>query len=394
MAILRSGSSLLRVGGGGGMLRVADLADLYQWYPSLDLSQVPFHVGAGAWGPQESIETPAAPVTTRQVSVDTIAELETEAQTPGTEITVTASLGDVALTAADVTDIDLIVNPGVRIDSIIYGHAFTPATVTRFRIRGTTVGSYSGGVVVGLRGLNTQQDVILDGFGISGGGTSDAALYPAGGTMRMAIVNCRLHTNHLATFFQDVSHLVIAGNSIASGGAIDPGGSVGRWGLRHDGQGPVLVYANDIRDLSDPGENSYHRMRSSPRIGGSQKYVWVDTNRFVDLVEGKAVWAARVDGNGGTDKITGYWANNNECYLESAIPGDGYYLQAVDAYARATGCAFYGDFAEAHALNNEANTEASDADFTTGNSYNPTQAPPAWGSGGKGSGDPTGLPLS
>ena len=149
-------AGLFACGGGGGEVGggttpgnstppPATGAQPYQWYPALDLNTVEFHRAAGAWGPQKQVQTPAAPNTNRVVNVSTAAELITAARVPGTQIIVTSSITKNIAIAGNIVDIDLVIPPGITIGTLSLGQYNSANVVNRVRIRGPTVGSYSGG---------------------------------------------------------------------------------------------------------------------------------------------------------------------------------------------------------------------------------------------------------
>jgi hypothetical protein len=368
----------------------------YRWYPELCLDHIPFHTSSGPWGPQQAIEAPDAPITTRHVSVDTVEEFERAAERPGTQITVNANLGDVQLApnGGTLSDIDVVIPAEVRIDRLTVGWFNPPAEVTRFRVRGPTVGQYSGGSVGPLKFQGNQQDIIVDGIGISGehpDGAGQPMFYPARETHRLAVVNVCAHTGQLFSLGGG-GHSVYAGNNVASGANPDPGGGTARWTIRAGHPGPVVVYASRLESLSKDGEPSYHRFRQSPRPDSAHMYVWLSDNIYVDRSESRGVWGNRIGGNDPTDKLTAMWAINSDAYLTGGSRGqslEGYSMPAVQNYVRATGVNFYGSITLDDQQRNERSTEARDADLTTDTTYNQWREPPAWDTPC----DPTKLPL-
>lgn len=384
-------------GGGGG----GSCAEPYEWYPALCLDDIPFHTGAGAWGSQLAIETPAAPTTTRNVSVSTCGGLQTEAATNGSRITITGNFGDCGVNFS-LTDIDIVINSGVRIGSLVLGENGS-GVLTRVRVRGPTVGTYSGGSAAALQWLGTSaNDIIVDGIGVSGPGSY--IFYPEDNTDRMAVVNiCAYSGNSFA--FSSGQHVVWAGNNIANNftgsgsGGYDSGA---RWGIRGDSASPQIVFHSRLQNVGANDDVAYHRFRAAPWPPLGTQYIWFAQNTVIDSSEARGVYGGRVGGSGPTDRITAYWAIDSTAYLRALTSSGGAWtaqswdLEHVENYARATGVTFYGDVVLADQTTNESGTEAADADFTTGTSFNAWQSPPAWSAPIYGSNtcDPTALPTS
>lgn len=64
---------------------------------------------------------------------------------PGSEITVAANIDRTVTLLGNVTDLDLIVPPGITLSDIHVGRASPPSVSRRVRIRGMTPGVHSGG---------------------------------------------------------------------------------------------------------------------------------------------------------------------------------------------------------------------------------------------------------
>jgi len=56
---------------------------------------------------------------------------------PGSQTTVTASIDRTVTLLGDVTDLDLVIPPGVSVGALNVGRASPPSTSRRVRIRGT-----------------------------------------------------------------------------------------------------------------------------------------------------------------------------------------------------------------------------------------------------------------
>jgi hypothetical protein len=361
---------------------VSDSTDPYSLYPTLDLNTIPFHTAAGGWGAQSAVEEPSTPVTTTQTSVGTWAAFESACLTPGTEITVTASISGVGNpVSGSMTDIDIIVNPGVVINNPIFGRFGQGDTITRVRMRGPTLGQYSGGQVHNARVFGLGTDIIFTGIGMTGGGANkEVALESAGGLAhnRWAVTYCRGMTGN-SFFLGNVHNLVAAGNSIYSGAdltTVSPNDEA--WNFRcTEGRGPVILYDNDMRNPR------FHNVRYHPNNAAlNQGYVWVASNLIVDLEEARIFWTGRASA-GDSGNVLGSWFLNNTIYAED---NDVIFTPDIEIehcpYGRITGNVFYGDFDAGDIYTSTV------ADVVvSSNTFNGSAAEPAWTRAG----DPTGL---
>ncbi|MBX3269834.1 MAG: hypothetical protein KF729_06215 [Sandaracinaceae bacterium] len=351
----------------------APVAEPYALYPALDLARVPFHVADGPWGARRAIEAPAVPVTTRRVSVATAAELEREGLVPGSEITVTASIDRTVTLLGDVTDLDLIVPTGVRVGGLNLGRASPPSTSRRVRVRGTTPGAHSGGVIGQVVFFSADfEDAILDGVDLDArdGDRHGLAWYIATQRgARFAIVNNRAHAAAAASLHGPVTDLVIAGNHVVSGArSRASNGYPEGWSLR--GGRRLVVFGNRLEG------NRYHRVRVHPEDDPTE-YAWIADNVLVDPYEARIVWAAAL--SDGASPWDGFWAVCNVVYAHSDTTRGclGWSFEAPAAsYARLTNNVFYGVVDEAGL---RARAGSGDQDVTTGNTYHPWEDPPPWG---------------
>lgn len=359
--------------------------DAYEWYPSLDLNDIPFHTASGDYGSQLAIQTPAAPVTTSQTSVSTWAAFETAALTPGTEITVTASIdGTGNNVSGSMTDIDVIINSGVVVKVGFLGTFGSGHTFTRVRFRGPTVGVHSGGQMHNTTFFGATSDIIFDGLDLSGGGASKEAAIGTTTTLtntKWAIVNCRGHSgNHF--YLGNVSHLVAAGNAIYSGAdttTVPPDDEA--WVFRHaDGVGPIVHYDNDYRN------DRFHNIRAHTPSGATTSgYIWIKNNVLVDLTEARIFWNVRANG-GALGTWEASWFLNNTIYAEDNSPtlAPDITVSANVAYTRIQENTFYGDFTSGNISSSATDSVVSD------NTFNGSTSAPAYG----GPGDPTGIDWS
>lgn len=384
--------------------------DFYSLYPNFDKSLMPWHTGTAPWdGSDEYVFQEAAlPVTTRQVSVDTWLEFQTEAAVAQSEITVTASISGLVNVTAD--DIDIIINPGVVIDTmIIEGQA-------RIRVRGPTPGSFSGGQLGQLRSqFSGNADWVIDGISMNGdgevfgGGQESNSCFRVGEAgavlQRMAVLNCRCIAGGYF-WGGNVAHVLFAGTSAYHGAAsaAETGYSEG-WGIRNHG-GPVAIYECDIRGTR------YVNVRTHSEDSAGE-YLYIGDTTLVATAEGRTAW---------------FWPNlGNNTGL-----GSGAIIEDCDVYAYSVGgaCTAVGPefstfqckksrgsrnnlfgagtvvWTQAYLDSLEAGGAGPTEEGPTAdppgvhswgadelNTFDTYSADPAWGVNGRGAGDPTGIAM-
>lgn len=394
--------SAVRIGGGRRAKYVAPagVADPYDWYPALDLNDVPFHTAAGSWGAQQTVQAVVEPTITRSVTVTTEADLASALAITGSRVYADFSTtNDLALTGSK-TDVELIIPSGRSFRGIVIGSFAQAATLTRVRVRGGTLGQFSGGTIGGnLTFLaNTHTDIHVDGVQFASLNADSAGVvtsfYDTSSPLatRFAITNTRSHCEEAAHYVY-ANHFVFAGNTTFTGRNPDvSNASSEAWCIRGRGS-PVLIYDNYLRG------QKFHRARVAPTVTfDDPQYSWVSGNTFVDLRQAR-IWnaTANADDNApvtpGANRYTdATWFVDNAVYAEASdgsglapnIEGDN-----VATYLRFTGNSFYGDFAQSTLNTASSASAATDKDVSTGNSFNAIQAPPAWNRAG----DPTGVDL-
>ena len=365
-------------GGGGGNPNAL--------YSALDMDDIPFHNGSGAWGAQLAFQTATPPTITSDVNVTTVAELQTACSTPGTRATLTADITGGNVTG-DMTDIEIVVPNGRILNGTVFGTYNGSTVLTRMRFTKASGDSGIGGQMhmIQLYGA-TARDIIVDGLQLSAtlGGQGLPFFFDGQflDTERVAILRNRIKSDS-ATYGYGVPHLLIAGNS-AYHDANNADNS-GDWGYRISSAGPAIFFENDTRG------NNYSPLRFHPRDGSALQYAWCSGNTFVnnDTVSGSARTFDCNDTGGSSsypENIDAVWMLNSTFYLESAgfsqgntrsSPASG---PTVD-YFRINGCTVNGD------LGPFTDGGASDGDVT-GNTYNAALGTvPAWGAAG----DPTGI---
>lgn len=289
--------------------------DPFTWYPLLDKATIPFHAGAGEWGSQSTIDEAAAPTgTMTDVTASTAAELATHIYTANRRITLTGNIAAASFTAGNITDVDIIVPPGILWDSPTIGSGLGGITVTRLRIRGSTVGSHSGGQVHRLNMIALGSDFIVDGLDISGPYTAAAlAIGSDQSFSRAAVVNNRINAGGFA-IGSTASDIVIAGNSILTGS--DTAAETDllneeAYGIRNyfETNGNIVVFNNEIRSNPARVVSSHARWRVHPDAG--IEYVWGRNNRFVERVENHIHNIVASEG-GGSGSATANWFLYNE----------------------------------------------------------------------------------
>jgi hypothetical protein len=315
--------------------------------------------------------------------VTTAAELEREGLVPGSEITVGANIDATVTLLGDVTDLDLIVPPGITMRNIYVGRASPPSVSRRVRVRGTTPGMHSGGTLGTVTFFSQMEDAILDGVDLNSadGGQNGLAFYLATNDgARFAIVNNRAHAVGSISLQGDVVDLVVAGNNFVSGArSREANGFPEAWGLRAGRR--LVVFDNRIEG------NRYHRVRVHP---GDQagEYAWLADNVFVDPYEARIASAFALPAS--TTPWDGLWAVCNTVYAHSDPSAGclGHSFEAPDAaYSRITNNAHFGVIDEAGQLARLPAT--GDHDYTSDNTYAPWQEPPPW----EPPGDPRSIPL-
>jgi hypothetical protein len=295
----------------------------FAWYPALDLSTIPFHAGSGVWGPQRVVTAPTAPQGPfTYVTVTTGAELQAQIYTPNRRITISGNLStNLVFNAGNITDVDIIIPPGSSLRAPYFGNFSTPRTITRLRLRGPTVGSYSGGQIhqMDWADIATGSDFIVDGLALTGDvGTCAFSRAPI---TRVAVVNCIISSGcyALSTISTD---MVVAGCTILRGQNLALQGTNDEeaygWRMNRECQGYQIMFNCDLRSTPTRIESSHASVRCHPNPG--LDYVYISNNRFVERVENWLFWCSAADG-GGSGLARGVWYQNNECITDGTGTG-------------------------------------------------------------------------
>ncbi len=376
-------------------------AEPYTWFTGFDKQDFPPHTSSGVWGAQSTVKEASAPTgAMTDVTAANAAELATHIYTPNRRITVTGNISATAFNGGNITDVDIILNSGVTMRDCYIGAGDGSTTITRLRLRGPTVGSYSGGKLHQVYFLGpssgTSTDVILDGIALTGKAVGGfGCINVQGSWNRMAITNCRAISG--GKFYTgDADNLTVTNCSILTGmdTAAESGGDEEAWGIRFEqlSAGNFIVYGCDIRSNPLRSVSSHYRVRAHP--GSGVEYYWVDSNQFVERVESRILWCDAAAGGGSGNFLSTWFTNNN---LVASSTG-GILFPGIDvgttggtldtAYAYLTGNTFQSN---TYTSNSAVGSIAGSVNGTAGKGSNTyTTLPgsdPAWGAAG----DPSGI---
>lgn len=310
--------------------------------------------------------------------VTSAAQLAAEALIPGTLITVDADYIGHTVIFGNVSDVDIVVPPGRRVAQLWVGSSNPRSTTQRVRIRGTTPGVHSGGVIGHIAFYSTPvRDIIIDGVDLNGeNGNGGGLLWLFGSPVeRFAVVNVRGHavSDGGGLIGADI---VIAGNRIATGARpSEVVGGPGGWGIR--GGDRLVVFDNRIDG------NRFHRLRVHPSPGPPQ-YAWVANNTFVDPHEARIFSVWNVDRNrNNPNRYAAVWATCNRVYAHSTCVSASFDGEHA-SYAMLTANTLFGSMTE-KTQRIFQDLHGPGRDYLSGNRFSPWQGPPAW----EAPGDPT-----
>jgi hypothetical protein len=273
--------------------RTAGASDAYALSPA-DLANIPWHNGAGAWGAQVPLQIAERPVTTRSVTVHNLANLSTEANTPGTEVTLGTSVAENDIVFVDADNIDIVIPSG-----IIGPAVYLETGRHHLRVRGSVEGTRSGGRVAFVYCELNNSDVLVDGLDLNGTygnvtiGGEGIVNFRVNNCLRFGAYRCRAISNAINTLGQ-AQHFVIKSTNmvhgawtraqvIAASGGMVPNGE--GWGIRDSG-GPITLIDSEIRGTR------YVNMRVHAVTGSTQQLLYVARTKFVAYAEGRfmSIW--------------------------------------------------------------------------------------------------------
>lgn len=284
-------------------------SDPFTWFPALDKADIQFHAGAGEWGVQSTIKESAAPALTSTGTAGTPTQLRDALFTEGVSVALSDDISGLVASGSPILNNEIILPTGSKLISPTFG-AFD-----RLRIRGDNLGTYGGGQIHNLRmDLASFADLVIDG--IDSSGTFDLAcmaLGPGAGSLRAAIVNCRISASGFA-IGSTCGDIVIAGCSIITGmdtAAQNSPTNEEAYGFRayFETNGNIIFYRNDVRSNPARSVSSHARMRCHPDAG--IEYIWVDSNRFIDRVE-HHIFNVNASDGGGSGSSIATWFTHNE----------------------------------------------------------------------------------
>lgn len=372
---------------------LASSGNFYTWYPALNLDDAPFTISEAA--------APEGPFT--DVTATNATELATHIYTPGNRIHITANIGASTFADDNIQDVDIVVHSGVlwgATGGTVTLGSGSSATLTRVRIRGETVGEYSGGQIHAIEVFGAGSDVIIDGVGLTGPVTQGAVSFgslSAPYIQRAAITNCRINCGGYG-IVNTAADLTITGCSIYTGNDLAfPPSDDEAYAVRNYfmADGNIVVYGCELRSNPGRATSSHSRFRCHPDTGIAS--IWAGHNRFVDRVENHLIWVD-ADAGGGSGFADNTYVDYNE-FISDGTGSDG------SAYVPKL---YGGDQINAYIENNVFKSDdiLSDSDIymtgtssttKSGNTYQSLPgSDPAWGAsiaGGStpGAGDPTGL---
>ena len=390
----------------GGAQRGGD-REVYALFPSLVLSDIPPHNGAGPWGERIRIQQPTLPTTTRSVTVDTQREFNAAAAVDGTHITIAGSGWSGGINTIAGNDIRVTVPQSVAIAGPIeIEHS------SRIHVRAPP--GEPGGRVGQFRTKGpSSTDLVFEGIKTNG----DGAVYGSPGenhgcfrlgeagapAIRVAVVGVQCIAAAYA-WGGTVEHAVIAGSSFYHGAATRAAVGAGEgWGIRNAG-GPLIIWRSDIRGTR------YVQVRTHS-LDGDGELLYVGESILVATAEGRTLWAwPNLNNNIGIGAAFILERNAIYAYAAGGKCSFGPELSTWQVqYSKGTRNEFFGagsvvwtqkylDSLEAGgggptAYGNERDppkppgTHSWGAD--EGNTFHRFDALPAW----RGAGDPTGIPM-
>jgi hypothetical protein len=384
--------------------------DPFEWYPALDLNTIPWHTASGDWGSQYTMPVAAAPTITASAAPTTFAGFVTACNAGGRFIRIANGVtidcdGDISSFNTTLSDLDIVIEPGGLLRDWSIGSLFGDlVTINRVRIRGTTVGSHSGGQlhnfdVIGSGNASSRlYDCILDGIDVTGGDATDSEATNAFKTQirgaRLNVVNCRFASGGEG-YIGEMGDTIWCGNSFLTALTNPETVEDESWGTRitTNATGSHIFFENDMRASTGGRSDVFHRARFHPGPEGSG-HVWMQGNTFVDRIDGFMVACVANLESTAHGWYESFMTDSNRYYFESATNFSLISESAI--YNSFTNETFYGNasltntqIGVSSTINptDETPPGINTTKVTSGNTFNAGTTDPAWG----GAGDPSGL---
>jgi len=335
---------------------------------------------------------PDLPVTSGSpISVTSASAFNSAASVSGRVIRIDASWSQSSVVNITASDIDVIIPAGITVGAIQIGGWPYSTTHHRIRIRGSTPGTHSGGLMGQYRdgnisGGNNCSDITIDGIDINGASPFGGAETNQGfrvSANKIAVLNSRVIAGGY-TWLGSATNVIIANSNFYHGAMTrSAAGFAEGWGIRNTG-GPFICVDSRIQGTR------YVAIRTYPN-NDTGDVMWVAGCEIVEVAEGQSIWLWE---NLNTTANRGDYAMVEDCdiYLYSATGGDLPRAEDCD-YSRIRNCRWYyagSPTYSAAALGAREAGYTGDHDWTVGHTFSGLPASePAWG----GPGNPKLVPL-
>ena len=313
--------------------------------------------------------------------MNSLAEFNAAASTPGARITVATGWSGNSVATINANDTDVILPAGVSIGAVVMGNWPRTTPIARVRIRGPVPGTHSGGRMGQYRDFALVTDVVIDGIDLNGdssfGGAETNTAFRAEGT-RMAVLNSRVISAG-PTWLGGAKHVVIANTNFYHGAASRAqAGFVEGWGIRNNA-GPFTIIDSRVQGTR------YHNIRLHS-VGGTGELLYIARSTIVATAEGRTAWMWNLsDPNNPLGRGQGAVMEGNSVYTYAAAScGLGSNLSSDNVtWSRVANNRFFGAGIAVFS------SVTANGGGTAGNTFAPLVAFPAWA----GPGDPRQVPL-
>jgi hypothetical protein len=377
----------------------------YFWYPDFDVTLMPFQTASGPWGAQYSHRAASAPAITSTSVATTFAQLQTALNVEGRQVTMGATIDCLGMGAlgGNIRGVELVIPPEYMLLNPVFNQV--GGIMQDFLIRGPTLGkdanACTGGQVHNLlinSSWGSASSFVLDSVKVSGPGLVGAipdasqAIDFAMTIDKVAIQYCQIMAGCEAMLSR-AADMTVCGCSIQTANLMPEPVEDESWRFRITpfALGLQAFYKNDMRVPLSGRTNVFHAIRVHPN--GNDRLVWVGRNRMVDLLEARHLWVNAAAG-GGTGNLAGFFTFENHAYGHQVTSGRSW-SSDNSLYVEHKDNQFYGDAFTNETLLNNLTSGDTNGRLISGNVFNDTSNPaptiPAWGSGGIGTGDPTGI---